>query len=66
MRSYPQALCSGESQFLQLQVRPGQLVIGMGVTKATMKLTEADYELLKRVLSQPGSMVYLGGGPCEK
>ncbi|CAB1347742.1 unnamed protein product [Coregonus sp. 'balchen'] len=56
--SYTQALCSGESQFLQLQ-----LVIGMGVTKATMKLTDWDYELLKRVLSQPGSMVYLGGGP---
>ncbi|XP_035647139.2 growth arrest-specific protein 6-like, partial [Oncorhynchus keta] len=39
------------------QVRPEQLVIGMGVTKATMKLTDGDYELLKRVLSQPGSMV---------
>ncbi|XP_038829859.1 vitamin K-dependent protein S-like [Salvelinus namaycush] len=62
-RSYPQTLCSGESQFLQLQVRPGQLVIGMGVTKATMRLTDGDYELLKRVLSQPGSRVYLGGGP---
>uniref|UniRef100_A0A4W5R1U7 Uncharacterized protein n=1 Tax=Hucho hucho TaxID=62062 RepID=A0A4W5R1U7_9TELE len=60
-RSYPQALCSGESQFLQLQMRPGQLVIGMGVTKATIKLTDGDYELLKRVLNQPGSMVYLGG-----
>uniref|UniRef100_A0AAZ3PDS0 Uncharacterized protein n=1 Tax=Oncorhynchus tshawytscha TaxID=74940 RepID=A0AAZ3PDS0_ONCTS len=55
LRSYPQALCSGEKQ----------LVIGMGVTKATMKLTDGDYELLKRVLSQPGSMVYLGGGPGE-
>ncbi|XP_029628665.1 vitamin K-dependent protein S [Salmo trutta] len=61
--SYPQTLCSGESQFLQLQVRPGQLVFGMGVTKATMRLTDGDYKLLKRVMSQPGSRVYLGGGP---
>ncbi|XP_064159033.1 vitamin K-dependent protein S-like isoform X2 [Anguilla rostrata] len=61
--SAPPSLCSGESQFLQLQVRAGQVMTELGGDKVTRKLEEQDFHFLRAVWRQPGTMVYLGGLP---
>ncbi|KAJ8368135.1 hypothetical protein SKAU_G00081630 [Synaphobranchus kaupii] len=61
----PPSLCSGQSQFLQLQVREGQVMTELGEEKVTRKLEDKDFHYLKAVWSQPGTMVYLGGLPGE-
>ncbi|KAG5836970.1 hypothetical protein ANANG_G00234300 [Anguilla anguilla] len=61
--SAPPSLCSGESQFLQLQVRAGQVMTELGGDKVTRKLEEQDFRYLRAVWKQPGTMVYLGGLP---
>ncbi|KAG7471033.1 hypothetical protein MATL_G00120100 [Megalops atlanticus] len=62
-RSAPPSLCSGESQFLQLQVREGEVVTMLGAEEVMRKLEDKDFQYLKSLWSQPGSMVYLGGLP---
>ncbi|KAJ8362021.1 hypothetical protein AAFF_G00401830 [Aldrovandia affinis] len=62
-RTTPPSLCTGESQFLQLQVREGQVITELGDEKVTRTLEDEDFYHLKAVWSQPGTMVYLGGLP---
>ncbi|KAJ8408651.1 hypothetical protein AAFF_G00252860 [Aldrovandia affinis] len=62
-RTTPPSLCTGESQFLQLQVREGQVITELGDEKVTRTLEDVDFYHLKAVWSQPGTMLYLGGLP---
>ncbi|XP_030621047.1 vitamin K-dependent protein S-like [Chanos chanos] len=61
--SFPPTTCSGGVLVLQLEVGAGQVVMVLNEKPVMMTLKEEDFQELKSVWSQSGSMVYLGGEP---